>query len=44
MCKENAEAIAELNHMKSSIFDHLEYYSAYQHLKKILNFENGLNV
>lgn len=44
ICKGNAEAIAEINHMKSSIFDNLEYYSAYKHLKKILNFENGLNV
>lgn len=35
-CKENEEAINEINHMKLNLDNDLEYYSAYQLLRKIL--------
>ena len=36
-CKDNKEAIDEINHMKANMDNDLEYYSAYQLLRKILN-------
>lgn len=36
-CKENKEAINEINHLKLNMDNDLEYYSAYQLLRKILN-------
>lgn len=35
-CKENSEAINEINHLKSNRYNHLEYYSSYALLRKIL--------
>ena len=35
-CKENKDAINEINHLKTNKYDDLEYYSAYKMLRKIL--------